>query len=211
MTLRSTYQELMGQVEVTPEMRARILAHVQTAEREPVPENRPLLRRWLPLAACIALVLVMGGKFLRAPEEPVQPDTPVTQVVSPFTSAASIEELEELTGIRLPETVPLPFAVEEVSYQAIGTQVAQIAYQGEGQTAVLRKSLGTEDNSGDYTHYAKTQSVQIGDITGELKGDGALYPLACWHTDSESLSLRLSQGIEEAAWLDLISALSDQP
>lgn len=207
MTLRKTYQELMRRVEVTPEMRSRILA--QLPQEAPPADRRPLLRPWLPLAACLALVLLLGGRLLFPPAEapPERPEGPVVGAVSPFTAAASADELEQRTGLRLPESLPLPFIVEAVSYRAVGGETAEATYSGEGQTAILRKSPGTADNSGDYTSYPETLTLSLDGLTAELRGDGTLYFLACWHTEEESLSLRLPQGLEERGWRELLSAL----
>ena len=52
------------------------------------------------------------------------------------------------------EAEHLPFAPQEVLYTAFDSGLAQVEYRGEnGQTALLRKSQGTEDNSGDFDQY----------------------------------------------------------
>ena len=83
--------------------------------------------------------------------------------------------------------------------------MAEIVYSGEGQTATFRKSVGSEDNSGDYNAYANIKNIQIGSLTVTLKGNGDEYTLAIWSADGYAYSIGLSNGISELEWYDFIS------
>ena len=51
------YGELMDKIELTPEMRERVLAGVERKLAGGKAGRRSLLRRGLPLVACLALVI----------------------------------------------------------------------------------------------------------------------------------------------------------
>lgn len=202
-----SYRELMERVEVTAEMRQRILDGLDQAEIQP--HRRAVSARWALLAACVAIVVTVGLVQARKQPEPISPDAPSVMTVSPFAAVDSVEELERMVGFSVPELTGLPFSPESVSYQAMGTELAEVTYCGEGQTAVFRKSLGSEDISGDYRDYARSTELTLEGVSGVLKGGETGYTLACWHSDGAAYSLRLSAGMEESAWLELLTSLTE--
>ena len=152
----------------------------------------PYVRRIAAAAACLAMVLVgaltLPGLF-QSPEEPV--------VLSPgdgIVQVSSVEELAERVGFAVNEWNSLPFHVEATSYTAYWQDVAEIAYSGEGQTAVYRKGIGSEDVSGDYNVYEAETKISAGNTLVTLKGDGGAYVLAIWK-DGSTLKSRFIGGI----------------
>ena len=99
----------------------------------------------------------------------------------------------------------LPFTPEETRYTSYWGNLAEIQYAGNGQSAVFRKSAGTEDNSGDYESYRETADLSVQGNSVTLKGDGKTYALALWTDGTYAYSLRLSPGVPESAWAALIS------
>lgn len=75
MTLKSAYREIMDQVEVTEEMRERILDGIEK-KRSAQKAGRQHIRSSLSIAACLALVLlgtaVVPQIFDSGTEEPAQ-------------------------------------------------------------------------------------------------------------------------------------------
>jgi hypothetical protein len=202
--LERAYKTLMERVTVTEEMRARVL---QTVRQGKAPSGVRRLKRWLPLAAA-CLVLVVGS-LIAVPllRQPAEVENPGVQIVSEMVSCQSREELEETVGfsVEVPET--LPFTVETTTYTAYGQEMAQVTCQGEDQSAVLRKSPGTEDNSGDFTVYPHTETLSVHGVEVTLKGDGGGYTLAQWTDGSYAYSLRLSPGCGEEEWSSILEAL----
>lgn len=205
--MSNSYRELMEQVEVTAEMRTRILENLDRVEAAPRRKSVPF--RYGLLAACVAILVTVGLSEMRRQPEGGLPEHSGVIVSSPFTAADSVEDLERIVGFHVPELTGLPFAREQVSYRAVGANLAEVVYTGEGQTAVFRKSLGSEDNSGDYNPYACVTDVSLEGSTGQLKGDGACYTLACWYTGEAAYSLHLSEGLSQADWLDLMASLTE--
>lgn len=204
---KNPYRELMEQVNLTPEARERILTNVQQADLSPqaekvvpFPRRRQTWRRWASLAACLAIVAALFAvPLLRE-----QPDTaPPVQVLPPFRQVDSLDALSEAVGFPVTEVSKLPFDPVSTTYTAYDEGLAEITYTGSGgQTATYRQSLGTADNSGDYTLYEDTQVVPENNAT--LKGQDQRYTLALWTDGTYTYSLRLSSALSADAWQALL-------
>lgn len=208
MTLRRAYDEIMEKIEVTPEMRRRVLERV--AQEDIAPARSKVLRfpawkRYLSAAACLVL-LIAGAAVLPRLLTPAQPDPPPVDAVPSIEEAASLQELSELVGFDVEMGSALPFEPEETTYCSYWNELAQIQYSGQGRTATYRQSAGTEDNSGDYTDYDDVVEVTAGGLPVTLKGGGGVYVLAVWTDGTFSYSLQLSQGAPKSGWIDMISA-----
>ena len=199
--MERAYKTLMERVAVTEDMRARIL---QTARRGRRPSGKERWKIWLPLAACLVLVVASLTVVprLRQPAEEQG-----VQVVSEIVPCGSLAELEETVGFSVEEPEALPFSVETITYTAYGREMAQITCRDEEQSAMLRKSPGTGDNSGDYTAYADTALLTVGAVEVTLKGEGETYTLALWTDGGYAYSLRLSPGCGETKWMTVLEPL----
>lgn len=165
----------------------------------------PGFKKYLSAAACFAVLLAgvfavgnMTGFF--------QPDDPVVMnPVSGIVEVNSLEELSACVGFEVEGLNRLPFKVEETAYTAYWQEMAEIRYTGEGQTATFRKSVGTGDNSGDFTDYLVVKEITAGSLPITLKGDGEVYILAIWAEDGYACSVSLPAGISEVEWYDFVS------
>ncbi len=201
----SKYDEIMDRVHVTDDMRNRVLGGVeQYFEKE---RQRKKRRHFYTAgAAAAAVVLVVSFAALRnagigsidIPGGGVG-ETELAAGGFYVTDCASAEELESIVGFSVPVLSKLPFDVKDTAYTAIGGELAQIIYYGEdGDTElILRKSPGTEDNSGDYNSYADEAALDINGIAVSLRGNGGLYYLACWQDTEYAYSLSCSTGCDE--------------
>lgn len=202
MTLGKAYDAVMNRVEVTPEMRERVLKRIGEAEITPARPKvlrLPALKRYLSAAACLALVIV-GAAVLPRLLGPERQDPPLVQLPPGMEEAQSLQELSGLVGFEVREDFTLPFAVEETEYLAYGTDLAQVTYTGGGLTATYRQSAGEGDNSGDYTPYPSSVELDLDGLAVTLKGEGGAYVLAVWTDGRYSYSVALSTGIAEAEW-----------
>lgn len=206
MTLGKAYDEIMDRIEVTPEMRERVLRRIQAEEISPVRPrvlNFPKLKKYLSAAACLALIIAGVAVLPRLVQ--FQPPDEHVQAVPQIEEAASLDELSGLVGFEVKTGFALPFELEETTYCAYWSELAQIQYSGQGQTATYRQSAGTQDNSGDYSSYGDTVQIDAGGLTVTLKGDAGRYVLAVWTDGTFSYSLHLSQGIAETEWPALLA------
>lgn len=210
MTLDNKYDEVMEHIEVTPEMRSRILSNINNmdfAEKKQAKIVRfPTAKRFAALAACLAIMLV-GALTLPnlrniSQEPPVIGNNDIVEV-------SSVEELSETVGFDVVEPGNLPFEPESVVYTAYWTEMAEITYSNDEKTAVFRKGIGSDDVSGDYNSYELTSKISLNDIKTTLKGNGETYTLAIWTDGEFAYSLSLSEGIGEAGWIEMLQTIID--
>lgn len=199
------YDKIMEHVEVTPEMRQRILKQIE--QMDPAKNAPPKviaisrIRRLAVMAACLAVVLVGALTLPSLIHGPDHPDGP--GVLAPgngIIQVASVEELSEIVGFEVAECSHLPFQVEGVTYTAYWKELAEIVYSGEGQIAVWRMGIGTEDVSGDYNNYDTETEISVGSTAVTLKGNGGIYTLAIWAENKYAYSISLSDGLTENEW-----------
>ena len=101
----------------------------------------------------------------------------------------------------------LSFAPEETSYLDLFGEIAEITYTGAEQRLTLRKSLGSEDNSGDYRGFTAEETAALADGTAvTLKGDGTGFLLALWQRDGYAYSLAAETGMTAEALLTLAAS-----
>ena len=201
------YNEVMEHIEVTPEMRNRILSNIENmdlAEKKQAKIVRfPNIKRFASLAACLAIMLV-GALTLSnlniSHEPPVDESNDIVEV-------SSVEELSETVGFEVSEPGNLPFEPESVVYTAYWAKMAEIIYINDEQTVSVRKGIGSDDVSGDYNFYELTSEISVNDINVMLKGNGETYTLAIWTDGEFAYSLSLSEGIEEAEWISILQTM----
>lgn len=210
MALDNKYDEVMEHIEVTPEMRSRILSNINNmdfAEKKQAKIVRfPTAKRFAALAACLAIMLV-GALTLPnlrniSQEPPVIGNNDIVEV-------SSVEELSETVGFDVVEPGNLPFEPESVVYTAYWTEMAEITYSNDEKTAVFRKGIGSDDVSGDYNSYELTSKISLNDIKTTLKGNGETYTLAIWTDGEFAYSLSLSEGIGETGWIEMLQTIID--
>jgi hypothetical protein len=218
MTLREKYGEIMEKIVVTEEMRRRILHNIRSADIGPKTNTIRFAhgKRYAAAAACFAVFLI-GALTLPGLLHPLQenpaagasggdaPDVGVPGTVE----CASADALSREIGFPVSDIAALPFAPAETAYIASFGEIAEIDYTGaDGQTAVYRKSLGSEDNSGIYDTFSDTQQITAGSVTAAVKGDGTAFTLAVWTDGTYAYSIALSRGVGTDEWSKILQGVS---
>ena len=191
------YNEIMERVEVTPEMRERVLAKATKAAAKPVTRRNPW-KSYLAVAACLALVLLGSltlPKLLNNTETDPQPTDALAQGVWSAAAYDTVKDLSEAAGFAVQDIPSLRGAASEVDYTMIKGDLAQINYTVGERFFTYRVSVGSEDNSGDYNAYTSVQTVDIGAVPVTLKGDETGCHLALWEAKGFSYSLSCDAGI----------------
>lgn len=212
------YDEIMEKIEVTDEMKNRILAEIEKAgiapEKKTVVSMR-LMRRILPVAACAGILAVAiavpqirqnmqqkpGGQTPPGQEEPDVEGIYAPQEVS------SAKELSDTVGFSIKDIPSLKKQAEETVYVAYDN-LAEISYAWGEQKIGFRKSQGKEDNSGDYNSYASEKIIVVGNNSVTLKGETEdEISLATWSDGTYSYSLSMSKALKKADILGLIDEI----
>ena len=198
------YSEIMEKIYVTEEMRERILGNISRETSSPGRKNpRPAwLVKWLPAAACITVLLAGLAIPAIIHHNPVKEPDPVKEqdpLVGSFriSEAADADELSEMVGFEICDIPLLQEEATESLYSSFGDEIAEIRYLSENQDASYRKSVGTEDNSGDYNEYPSVIEKNIGTEQIVIKGGPDGYSLACWNDGTYSHSLSFANPVSE--------------
>lgn len=196
----SKYQEVMERIDLTADMRDRILRNIAARLGGALEPGRSF-RKWLPLlgslaAAAVLLVVLLPQLTDIVPPQPGGSDTPSATAYGP-TEYDSLEQLSTAIDFSISDLENLPLTPTQTDYVAWGTEYAQIIYSDGVKRLVYIKSLGDEDNSGDYTVYdtEKETSVNGNRATTKLSGDGA--HLILWQDETYSYSIYSSLGMAE--------------
>ena len=170
---------------------------------------------WLLAGALMALPLAACGGKASQEEEPQQTQEASPQaeesekstgVANPFVDCSSAYDAAQVAGfeVTFPESVP-GYATR--MYQAVEDQLVQCFYGNEGDDArvLIRKGKGVENISGDYNEYAVTETVTIGDVTVEERGDGTLIHVATWSRDGYDYAIDADNGLDAATIEHLVN------
>ena len=208
----SKYEELMEKVEVTPEMRERVLdgigekmvanqkkpANIVDITQNVDSNNRKktrTYRKFLPLAACFALLLLAGVAIPRLLHKVPDYTGDETQVIPDITEWASAEELSEKVGFLVEDISTWKEQSEETTYLA-EWGMAEIQYLVDGQTISYRKSQPAgEDNSGVYETYESERTETVDGYEYTIKGNGDTCSLILWEDEDYSYSIYFEEAV----------------
>lgn len=205
----------MDRLEVTEEMRGRILENLQEMlskdhlafSKENTRQRLHLYRKYAAAAAGIAILLIGVFAIPRLRGRNVPDDPPVLEMPgSGIEEKASAEELSDAVGFTVADISTLPFEVSERIYQSYSGEMAEIMYFGDkGQELTYRKEAGNSDISGDYNVYNIEKEVMRDGRKAVLKGNGNQYNLAVWTYGGFSYSVYCENGLTENELLDIIT------
>lgn len=157
----------------------------------------------LILALTLILALAACGAVTTLPSD--------TQIPNPWTDFDTMDEAKAAIGYDMtaPETVA---GLSQSSIRVLNDsdKILEVYYGGETEgadRASLRKGTGSEDISGDYTDYAKTETVTVGDITVTEKGDGENVFSAIWTKGDYSYSFFSTAGVSAETFAELVAGI----
>lgn len=206
--MKNRYDEVMENIEVSAEMRDRILNNIKELDLNKTPNNVVPFRnykKYLSFAACFVILLV--GSFTIHNIKSLTNETPPDLAVPDIVEYSSAEELSKAIGFTVKEIQNVPFDVETVQYTAYWKELGEIQYAGQDNTVVLRMAASDEDVSGDYTEYTNIKSFMINDDSVTFKGNDGKYMLAVWQTGGYSYSLQFTKAISEQEMLTTVQSV----
>ena len=210
------YNEIMGKIEVTNEMQSRILKNVENHF-----EGKKGYRKkiWYPTLAgvAVAAMLMLIVRPWEGSNTPVGPNPPINEVEPPLIQQGgfgeeyrSAKELSNAVGFNVLEINNLPFKAKETNYTAIDKEFAEITYSGENNSLTYRKSVGVEDNSGDYNIYDYVGETEINKIKVTVKGEAESLKLAFWTDGKYSYSISLDKAVTQKEMKDLVMEATEK-
>lgn len=131
-------------------------------------------------------VIMIGALTACSNTEP----TKQTELPNPFTEVSTLSEATNITGfdLELPEApVDYPDQIVRVMGQTmievLFVNKANETEAGQDEGYRIRKAAGSDDISGDYNEYAKTDMETINHIEVTLKGNDEGISVAIWSAD----------------------------
>lgn len=205
--MESKYNKVMNNIEVTTEIRDRILNNINQLDLNKI-SNKVVTfnkyKKYLSIAACFAILLV-GSVAIHNTMNYM--NDPVEQTIPEIVKYSSLSELSEAIGFSVKEVQIVPFEVEKVQYIAYWKELGEIQYIGENNTLTIRVSAFNEDISGDYSVYSDTKNITISGHSVTIKGDDSKYSLAVWESDGISYSMNFDQSVPEQVMVTTINSL----
>ena len=202
------YQEIMDQIEVTDEMRSRVLSHI-AAEVYRKGKKKHLCYGWMKLtatAACI-LLIVMSGIVLYKHYERKEPEEYVAGPIQNSVVCESLKELSKEAAFSVETIETIPFEVKTITYQWCFDEYAEVQYEGKQNILTYRKTAGKKDISGDYNEYLQKKHITVNGVDYTISGNDDLYYLATAQEDDYSYSIDVTQGISYTDMRDLIKSM----
>ena len=98
---------------------------------------------------------------------------PSTQIPNPFVECGTLAEAQDQAGFSL--NLPDGCTPEHIS--VLPDQMIQVLCEDD---LTIRKALGQDDISGDYTAYAQEQVTAVGDRSVTMRGADGRFSLAVW-------------------------------
>jgi len=118
-----------------------------------------------------------------------------TQIANPFVDCESASEAAQLAGfeVTFPESVP---GCSERLYQAVEGEMVQCIYSSGDTEVLIRKGMGTDDISGDYTDYGEVNTVDVAGTEVTEKGEDGLVFAATWVRDGFAFAIDANEGLD---------------
>lgn len=203
------YNRIMEYIEVTEDMQRSILRNVE----KHFSDRRKMRKRiWLSVigsAATAAVILLAIAPWNYNPSitnPNTQEQPPIVDGIYISEEYKSADELSAAVGFAISDLTNIPFEYSKALYYN-NAGYAEIQYIGNEDTLVFRKSVGMEDNSGDYNDYPVVKSVNVKNIQATMKGKNKTVYLAIWSDKEYSYSLHSEYGMDERSVIKLIEEI----
>lgn len=163
----------------------------------------------LSLAAC-------GQKVPDDRKDPEGGDAPGQagnmQIGNPWVDCATLGEAAKVAGFDI--AIPGKFdGYENKVYQAVEKSIIQVLYYDgdpEAETSsriIVRKSIGTNDTSGDYNEYSEKGTAEEFGLNVLIKGENGLVFCATWIKDGYFYAILADKGLTKEALSNAIEEM----
>ena len=100
-------------------------------------------------------------------------------IPNPFVDCATLADAAMLTGfdIIVPDSVD---GFDTRTIQVMDNKMIQVIYTKGDNNLLIRKQAGSDDISGDYSEYAETNTVTLGNLAVTMKGENGMVSVAIW-------------------------------
>jgi len=138
------------------------------------------------------------------PEEETEEET--VGIANPFEDCMTMEEAAAIAGFDM----TVPASVEgygEGEIQAVVGEMIQVFFAKNDSRLLLRKAVGDEDISGDYTVYEESRLVSAGDCEVTMKGNGGTVNVAIWTAEGYTYAVVCDEAMSVETMTALVSQI----
>ena len=200
----SKYNEIMERVNVTDEMKSRILGHIDAHFSRKKNTRKKSLYLAFGGVAAAALLMIIIRPWDNNVTKPINPD-----INSAGEGSNVLGELSKAVGFNVPEIKSLPFKPSETEYMTLGEGFAQITYLSDDDRLIYRKSTDKEDNSGNYNPYDYVGEVSVNDIKVTVKGTKEALNLAFWNDGTYEHSISVEKAVDKGVMIKMIEEVME--
>ncbi len=158
--------------------------------------------------ATLCILSLVGCSTTKKEAVIIEDKTDKTEIATPFHEATSLDEAEKDAGfsLNIPEEIngstPYLYLVYDNDMSMIEVRYGT----SENEVSYIRKNKGLVENiSGDYNSYDETKTVTVNGNEITLKLHDDLAYLAEWNSGDYSYALKITDGLSEEAFLDVVS------
>lgn len=130
-----------------------------------------------------------------------------TEIPNPFILCDTMDEAAQIAGFSMTLPSGVPDGIDNSVIRAVKSNMIEVIYQGDQEQISVRKAVGTEDISGDFTTYS---DVNVEDVNGRsvtLKGSNGKIMVATWTDGGYTYAVRTETGLEHDVIAGMVSSV----
>ena len=211
----SKYNEIMERVNVTDEMKSRILGNIDEYFSKKKNTGKKSFYLAFGGVAAAALLMIIIRPWDNNVTKPINSGTGSVGEgsnvlgVNPMQGYSSVEELSKAVGFNVPVIKSLPFKPSETEYMLLDAGFAQITYLSDDDRLIYRKSTDKEDNSGNYNPYDYVGEVSVNDIKVMVKGTKEALNLAIWNDGTYEHSISVEKAVDKDVMTKMVEEVME--
>ncbi|NWK12968.1 hypothetical protein [Clostridium cadaveris] len=131
------------------------------------------------------------------------------EIPNPYTECETMEDAVKLVGFNM----IIPDVIGNLEKNIIRIEdenkMIEVIYGSEDEKIVIRKAIGMEDISGDYTKYSESNTISVENLQVIMQGNDGKVNLATWQINGYTYSIGAygESGISSTTMIDLISQI----
>lgn len=129
------------------------------------------------------------------------------EIANPFLPCETMNEAAQIAGFSMELPAKVPSWAYSSSIHAVESSMIEVLYEGEDQQLTVRKAIGTENISGDYSVYSEMSTEEISGFSVTLKGSDGKVMIATWSNGGYTYAVRTAAGLEHDAMLSIVSEI----
>ncbi len=203
------YDLIMEHISVTPEMEARIMSNLRKeGEKRSRIKARAYMRWAAGVAACVAIGILCLSVVPMLQNQPQEPVDSVSAPLPPENYNTPAEAKSALSfDAYTPNALPDGYALDSCTVYDAG-KMLELTYSSSDNEISYRTAEGSDDISGDYTEYAKEDTVTAdGGASVLLKGDESGWQTAGWTAAGRTYCIYSIQPLSENDMLTIVNSV----